>query len=314
MRVEHLTETVPRELNLSEQEAAALAAAGKRLAGSGEFWRHTSTDADSLAERSVIRCDQVAPGRYRVAVREAVGIVALSSLQVVVAPKIPSAHFRHLLQRSPAFPRLDDHQAFAAESSELWDLVAAWFVTALERLLRRGLVADYEEHRGDLPYLRGSARAFETASGYYQGRLAFRCVFDEFGLDSPMNRVLRAAAAAVASASVLKPGLRRRARNALTRLAEVGELRPGDVYSSPERRSAHYAISLQLARHVLAATGRTVAAGPAPAWTFLIRTPELIEDAVRAILWRGLRDLVEVSHSGIGRTSTRQSLSQPDIA
>jgi hypothetical protein len=92
----------------------------------------------------------------------------------------------------------------------------------------------------------------------------------------------------------------------------VGELRPGDVYHAPERRSAHYAMGLQLARHVLAATGRAAAAGPAPAWTFLIRTPELIEDAVRAILRQGLHDLVDVSKSGIQLRPSKLGLN-PDL-
>src|SRR5450755_2637184 len=168
MRVEHVTESAPRVLDLSEEEVGALAAAGKRLAGSGEYWGRVVSDVDSPAGRSVIRCDRVAHGRYRVTVTEAVGIVALSSLQLIVEPKIPPAHFRYLLERSPAFPRLDDQQASAAESSELWDLVATWFVAALERLLRRGLVADYEEQHEDLPYMRGTVHAVETADAYYQ--------------------------------------------------------------------------------------------------------------------------------------------------
>jgi 5-methylcytosine-specific restriction enzyme subunit McrC len=298
MRVEYVTETTPRVLDLSEEDADALAAAGKRLAGAGAYWGHVVADADNPAETTVIRCDRLTHGRYRVTVAEAVGIVALSSLQLVVEPKIPPAHFRYLLERSPAFPRLDDQQATAAESSELWDLVAAWFVAALERLLRRGLVADYEEQHEDLPYMRGTVHAVETASAYYRGRVSFSCLFDEFGLDSPMNRVLRAATATIAAAPVLKLELRKRARHALSRFIGVGELRPGDARHAPERRSAHYAMGLQLARHVLAATGRTIAPGSTPAWTFLIRTPELIEDAVRSILRRGLHDVIDVKKSG----------------
>ena len=102
MRVEGMTETAPRVLDLSEDEANALTAAGKRLAGSGEYWRHV-TDSDSPAERTVIRCDRLAPGRYRVVVTEAVGIVALPSLQLFVEAKIPPAHFSYLLRRSSAF-------------------------------------------------------------------------------------------------------------------------------------------------------------------------------------------------------------------
>jgi hypothetical protein len=49
--------------------------------------------------------------------------------------------------------------------------------------------------------------------------------------------------------------------------------KPGDTRHRPERRSTHYAAALQLAQYVLAATGRTIAQGPAPTRTFLIRTP-----------------------------------------
>jgi hypothetical protein len=312
MRVEHLTETAPRVLDLSEEEADALAAAGKRLAGSAEYWGRAVSDTTDGPERTVIRCNRLANGRYRVTVAEAVGIVALPSLQLIVQPKIPLAHFRHLLQQSLAFPRLDDQQTAGAGSTELWDLVAAWLVTALERLLRRGLVADYEEQQADLPYLRGTVQAADTATTYYQGLVAFSCLFDEFGLNSPMNRVLRAATATVASAPVLKPELRQRARRALSRLIDVGELRPGDIHHAPERRSAHYGISLQLARHVLAATGRTIAPGSTPAWTFLIRTPELIEDAIRSILKCGLHDITEVRKAGLRLKPSRLTLN-PDL-
>src|SRR6185437_16196508 len=172
MRLEHLTETAPRVLDLSEDEANVVVAAGRRLAGSGEFWGGRVAEGDSPAERTVIRADRLSPGRYRVTVAEAVGIVALPTLQLIVAPKIPPAHFSYLLRRSPVIPRLDDQQAAAAESPELWDLVATWFVAALERLLRHGLVADYEEHREELPYVRGALQALETANAYYQGRVS----------------------------------------------------------------------------------------------------------------------------------------------
>lgn len=312
MRVEYVTETEPRVLDLSEEEADALTAAGKRLAGSGVYWGHAVTGDHGRTETTVIRCDRLAHGQYRVRVAEAVGIVASSSLQLIVEPKIPSAHFRYLLQQSPAFPRLEEQQVAAAESPELWDLVATWFVTALERLLRHGLVADYEEQHEDLPYVRGTVDVIETTSAYYQGRMSFSCLFDKFGLDSPMNRVLRAAAAAVISTPMLNPGLRRRARRALSRFMDVGELRSSDVHHRPERRSAHYAMSLQLARHVLSATGRTIGPGSTPAWTFLIRTPELIEDSLRNILRRELNDIIEVTKSGLQMKPSKLTLN-PDI-
>ena len=88
-----MTETAPKTLELSEEEAGVLAAAGKRLAGSGSTGDFTN-DSDSPPEKTVIRCDHLAHGRYRVKVTEAVGIVALPSLQLIVVPKIPFAHFQ----------------------------------------------------------------------------------------------------------------------------------------------------------------------------------------------------------------------------
>ena len=152
----------------------------------------------------------------------------------------------------------------------------------------------------------------QTAVSYYQGRVSFACSYDEFGLDSPLNRVLRAAALTVAAAPILDSQVRRRARQSLSRLTDVGDLRPIDLRHSPERRSAHYGIAHQLARHVLAATGRTIDVGNTHAWTFLIRTPELVEDAVRNILREGLLDLVPVTKSGLQLKPSKLSL-HPDL-
>jgi len=93
---------------------------------------------------------------------------------------------------------------------------------------------------------------------------------------------------------------------------DVGELRSGDIHHLPERRSAHYATGLQLARHILAATGRMIAPGSNPAWTFLIRTPELIEDAIRSILRRALCDIIDVKKSGLRLKPSKLTLN-PDL-
>ena len=52
MRVEYVTETAPRVLDLSEDEAHALAAACRRLAGSGEYWGRVVADGDNDVVRS----------------------------------------------------------------------------------------------------------------------------------------------------------------------------------------------------------------------------------------------------------------------
>ena len=92
----------------------------------------------------------------------------------------------------------------------LWDLVAAWFIDAAERLLRLGLIKDYREVNDVLPIARGRIRPIETARLYNSGRVALHCDFDEFDHDNALNRVVKAAALAVAGSKMLKPDLRRR--------------------------------------------------------------------------------------------------------
>jgi 5-methylcytosine-specific restriction enzyme subunit McrC len=158
----------------------------------------------------------------------------------------------------------------------------------MERLLRQELMRDYDELADQLPAIRGRLELLPTASLYYAGRLAVACEFDEFAFDTPLNRILKAAAASVAGSRLLEAGLRQRAIRILARLDDVGPMRPSDLAATVDRRTGHYRDSVLLARQVLHAIGRQVRAGTDAAWTFLIRTPDLVEAGVRAVLADGL--------------------------
>jgi hypothetical protein len=315
VRSEPLVESKSHPLDLTEIQAASLRSVGRQLASSKSFWGDDEAgqpDDDAQVERTVVRCALVKDSIYEVTVNEAVGIIALPDLQLIVEPKIPVDHFQHLLARLPASLRLGEDQTTGAAHVILWDLVASWFLTSLEALLRKGLLSDYELENDYLAAVRGSIRVGETALAYYQGSALLSCDFDEFGLDTPLHRILRAASQAVAQATFLDPSVRRRARRALARLGDVGELRRSDLRTALDRRTARYQAPLALARHVLAATGRTFAAGPHNAQTFLIRTPELVEGAIREILREGLFDFVPVNRKGIQLIGSKLRLN-PDL-
>jgi McrBC 5-methylcytosine restriction system component len=266
MRSETLVESKSHLLEMTEIQAASVRSIGTRLASSKSFWGDDDVEEPvdrevAKGERTVVRCTHVKDSIYEVAVNEAVGIIALPELQLIVEPKVPLDHFHHLLTRSSAFPRIGDEQTEGAASVVLWDLVASWFLTSLEILLRKGLVSDYEEENDFLAAVRGSIRVAETALAYYQGSALLSCDYDEFGSNTALHRILRAAAEAVTQASFLDPAVRRRARRALARLEDVGQIRRSDLRTALDRRTARYQSPLALARHVLAATGRTFAAG-----------------------------------------------------
>jgi hypothetical protein len=64
-------------------------------------------------------------------------------------------------------------------------------------------------------------------------------------------------------------------------MEDVGRLRTADLRATLDRRSAHCLEALTLARNVLANIRRTLQHGEKIVWTFLIRTPELVETGVR---------------------------------
>jgi 5-methylcytosine-specific restriction enzyme subunit McrC len=308
LRTETIIESTAVDLDLTKDQAVALNAVGRRLASKKTWWK----DGEAPKDRSVISCMPVTDNKWRVRIADAVGIVSVSGLQIIVQPKIPAAHFLFILGHSGVFPRLDSQRAQMAESKSLWELVAMWFVSSLELLLRRDLVKDYQETRDALTAIRGSVDALATSVAYCQGRLECVCDFDEFDFDTANNRVLKAASLEVVGSLILPADLRRHAARLLARLQEVGELRPRDVSAAMERRTAYYGDALMLATNVLQGRGRDLQVGESSGWTFLLRTPEMVEEGIRSILQKSLCSKWRITKRGIQIERSNMTLT-PDL-
>lgn len=310
MRVERLVESRATILALSEDEASELAALGRRLSA-----RQQSTGSWMAApDQSVIECLPFGPGQWSVRVLNSIGIVRVGELQLVVEPKIPLPHVLHLFERSGSFPRLDVERASLESAETLWPLVAAAYLSSLECLIRAGLASGYQEARADLRSARGRIITATTATALMKGRVALQCEFEDFSVDTALNRVLKAAAERVAMSGNLSWDLRRRAARVIQHLEGISELRPLDLVTArPERHTSRYVLPLQLARHVLDSTGRAVEAGLEAGFGFLIRTPEMVEEALRRTVASALEGLTEVTKETLALRGSHHSLT-PDLA
>lgn len=297
---------------MSHAEATELTSVGRRLASQAAWWPARSSDEDG--QRSVLECVPHGPGQWSVRVPNAVGIIRAGELQLVIHPKIPLRHLLHLFERSGAFPRLDETEAELASAESLWPLIAAWYLSALERLLRAGLASGYQPDRAPLAAARGRIVAAPTAQGFLRGRTMLECEFEEFNVDTPLNRVLKGAASAVSASPVLTWDVRRRASRALQHLEGIGPLRRSDVGQAHAERHTHrYVLPLQLARHVLTATGRAIDSGPQHGYAFLIRTPEMVEQGLRAVIATAMADHATVTKRTLFLSGSHHSLT-PDLA
>jgi 5-methylcytosine-specific restriction enzyme subunit McrC len=164
-----------------------------------------------------------------VRVLDAVGIIATSTLELEVKPKIPQDHLLYLLSRAQLAPNFLRDRAHLRRDRSLTEVLAQWFVSALERLLQEGLARDYRPVRDEISYVRGRIVPLASASLYYRGQLSVVADFEEFDFDTPLNRTLREAARVVLSTPIFDSELRRRASRAIARMDGVGQLRPDDL-------------------------------------------------------------------------------------
>ena len=317
-----VTEFRPQVIDgLTEDEAAALCELGRQLRGAGrrqqqaknaevegsegaELEGSDDDDGDEVDDsRSAIRVSrQPRSAGWSVTVHNAVGAVSIGDLQILVEPKIPAPHFTKLfvLATDPNAARV------AAGSLNLETgngaVPAVWlaFLDALAITLRADLHHDYVEVNDDPPYIRGRLDPRATAVNLARGRLRFPAIFDDLSVDNPVNRTLRSAclivaeaASRVAASMSRSPDepqyevhrlIERRAREASYRLAQAGDLRPGDLDDATPRLAVHQLRALSIARHILSGIGRKVRVGDSEASCYLLPTPPIAESAVRNLL------------------------------
>jgi hypothetical protein len=306
-----LTESNAQTVSLTPAQAKQLTTIGRTLASDTSWWGDDD-DADR-SDPSVVRCQPISATKYKVVVNEAIGAIGLGDIQLVVQPKIPLSHVVYLLEQAGQVPRGSSERAHIRSDEAFVHLIVRWFIGASEHLLRLGLDRDYEHTIDNLSYAKGRIHALPTWRSVLAGRPVIRCEFDTFSLDTSLNRVLRAAVLRVLSIPDLQDELRRRARSVCQRLDGAGPLRGHDQRVLPDARTRHYRDAHQLALMILSASGIGLREGPAALWTFLYRTPESIEEGVRACLKRHLSPTWEVAKKGKRLVGSRNRLLQPDL-
>jgi 5-methylcytosine-specific restriction endonuclease McrBC regulatory subunit McrC len=311
VKTERLTESKTSTVTLTDSQADELRRIGPELASQKQWWG-ASDDADT-PDRSIVRCERRADGRYTIRVSEAIGAIGLGDLQLIIRPKIPLPHLLYLLVESDQVPRSLYERSSLGVDDNFFSIIARWFVHTCEALLRHGLVSDYGRVTADLPCARGRIHTVKTARSVLAGRPVIRCEFDRFGEDTSLNRVLKAAVVRLLGLSGLPLGLQEHCRRIHHRLSDVGELRRADLSVRPDALSRSYCDAHPLALAILASTGLSMEAGTRRTWTFLFRTPEAVEEGLRNSLRTHLEPDWKVQKSPRRLLGDRNRSLNPDL-
>jgi len=289
MRVLKIVESRPTELALNERDAASLRSLGQQFASASTWWG-AGEESDEAPPRSVIQVNPAGTERYLVTIMNMVGVIRLPEAQLEVTPKIPEAHFIFLAERATLSPRIATSEVGVESDTNFVELLALWFLGAVEGLLRRGLRPDYFTFEDELPAVRGHLKAMQTTLAVMQGRPVAHCTFEELSEDAPLNRVLRSACQRLATNQTLRPSTRTRARRATFRI-QCTAMRPADLLVRVDRTSGAYKRAVSLAHLIHRGMGVSLRLGVQSGTAFLIRTPELIEEGLRNVVARALPEV-----------------------
>lgn len=170
--------------SLTHAQVDALERLSERLKAAGlkgDLFRH--------ANRTTLKAQQF------------VGVMQLGRDAVEVIPKIDGLEDRHarinLFRMLARTRRLAIHEAdlarLALQNLNILEIFIRLFCDKLFTEVHRGLVSRYERRTDNVPSLRGKLLTGlqATLNAFHPER--FQCEFDEFTVDTPLNRVLKAA-------------------------------------------------------------------------------------------------------------------------
>jgi 5-methylcytosine-specific restriction enzyme subunit McrC len=276
-------------LEIPDEDAIALQAVVDRLQSTSEDWRQEELSElegeQSTTGTGRIALTKVQDGRWKVEAHHVIGVIHAGATTIEFFPKIPLEHLMYFAEAAEVFPKSARAWTPSSSASSLRELVTYWFIEEVERLLTVGLARDYVEQVITGETWGGTLDVLYVTDRYYQGAVQPRVTTDLFSVDSPLNRVLRAAVARVASAGVTHS---HRARRMLGAFAGVGPLRSTDLRTKPARNTKHYRDAWRLATQVLGSVGRSAQSGQIDGWSFVLSTPDLVERGIRTILQEDL--------------------------
>jgi 5-methylcytosine-specific restriction enzyme subunit McrC len=153
--------------------------------------------------------------RAQVVASSFVGVVRFSGFTVKVLPKLAGGSLNvlqmaRLTRGLPALRDIAQRQHLAVHESGLLDLICREVTVTAERVLQRGLLAEYVELEDALPYLRGRLLLDRQARRRMMRAEVLECRYDEHTTDIPENQLLALALAEVRRACD-DPQTRRRA-------------------------------------------------------------------------------------------------------
>jgi len=131
-----------------------------------------------------------APGRYDLTPGSHVGTIALPHLSVLIRPKIAVERVLCLISYSLDSVRWQEQPSAVQDQPDLVEGMAALFLMALRKALAQGVQQGYRSKQEALTAVRGRIRFDEQLRRRYLRPHPLEVEYDDFTLDTDLNRLL----------------------------------------------------------------------------------------------------------------------------
>lgn len=238
---------------------------------------------------------------------QVVGLLSVPGASVEILPKIggeDDSSVRHALTRMLAvawrIPVADSEPALlATQREDLLEVLIRLFADRLLVAVRRGLPHRYRLREDDLPLLRGKLNVPRQVARYAIRSDRLACSFDELSVDTPLNRVLKAAVLRLATATRSAANSRRLAE-LVARFEFVGD--SANPFAEPvrlDRTNTAFHRLHRMARLLLGRDWQSTTTGVVEGYALLFPMNELFEEFVGLTLRAALSPQpVHLQHTG----------------
>ncbi|MDO9224656.1 MAG: McrC family protein [Pseudomonadota bacterium] len=222
--------------------------------------------------------------------RQYVGVVQLGAEAIEIIPKIDGLDEQNtrtnLFRMLARTRRLEIHEAdialLAAQNLNILEIYIRLFCDKLFAEVHRGLISRYERHTDNLPALRGKLlTGLQATLNVFQPE-RFRCEFDEFTVDTPLNRVLKTTVRFLRRVTRHDDNARRLAELdlALDGVSDVSAAALEWHRLHFDRANRRYASLVAMARLILQNRTQDVTAGGLEGFSLLFDMNELFEEYI----------------------------------
>ncbi len=261
---------------------------------------------------------------YFVEVKNAIGQIVLADKVFNISPKIGDDHFFEIYNfNKNKYKDLGilDNQGSATKGSILF-LILNDFLNGVETVVNKGIRKGYKQFEDELKFIKGRVNVISTTRNLLTGKIAIQTEYEEFSIDTAMNRLIKSALFEIKTLQYSKnienillnyEEIVNKANKLYRHFEFIPDYKQGDLRVQIDRNTKYYEQALVGAKNILQSIGASVKVGDVTASARLMKTYNVIEDGIRYFLNQNLPDRFMCNSKATYEYTLKRNRLVPDL-